>query len=145
MNSKKRHLFKTITWRVIASLTTFLLTIFFFKDDPNATEKAVGVAMIETVAKMILYYYHERVWFLQKSKLKNSVRHLLKTVTWRIIASGTTFVIAFFIFKEDAFAMEKASGIAIAEALIKMILYYLHERVWYKKDLGLDSRGENVK
>lgn len=144
MNSRRRHIAKTITWRIVASLTTFLLTIFFFKDDPNATEKALGVAVLETLIKMVLYYYHERAWFLRPTKLKNSVRHLLKTVTWRIIASLTTFIIAYFIFQGDAFVMQKASGIAIAEAFIKMILYYLHERVWYRQDLGLEKRRENL-
>ncbi len=61
--SKKRHIAKTITWRVIASVTTFLLAMLFFRDDPNAAQKATGVAIAETVIKMILYYFHERMWY----------------------------------------------------------------------------------
>jgi len=61
--SRKRHIAKTITWRVIASGTTFLLAIFFFKDDPNATEKATGIAIAESILKMIFYYFHERAWY----------------------------------------------------------------------------------
>ena len=37
--------------------------MIFFRDDPNAAEKATGVAITETVLKMIFYYYHERIWF----------------------------------------------------------------------------------
>lgn len=144
MHSRKRHIAKTITWRITASLTTFILTLIFFREDPSATQKALWVAVFESSSKMILYYYHERAWYLSKLQLRSSVRHLFKTVTWRVIASLTTFIIAFIIFKEDAHAMEKASGIAIVETFIKMLLYYLHERVWYKQDLGLDSRKEKV-
>ena len=61
--SKKRHIVKTITWRVIASVTTFLLAFIFFKDTPEAIEKASGVAVAESVIKMALYYYHERFWY----------------------------------------------------------------------------------
>ena len=61
--SKKRHIAKTLTWRVIASATTFVLAMLFFKDDPNATEKATGVAIAESVLKMVFYYYHERIWY----------------------------------------------------------------------------------
>lgn len=61
--SKKRHLAKTITWRIIASLTTFILAILFFKDDPHATEKATGIAIAESILKMVLYYFHERFWY----------------------------------------------------------------------------------
>ena len=69
--SKKRHFAKTITWRIIASLTTFLLALFFFKDDPYAKEKATGVAIAEFLIKMILYYFHERLWYKSNFGLKN--------------------------------------------------------------------------
>lgn len=61
--SKKRHIAKTLTWRVIASVTTFVIAYLFFKDDPAATEKATGVAMTESIIKMGLYYVHERFWY----------------------------------------------------------------------------------
>ena len=61
--SRWRHLAKTVTWRIIASATTFSLAILFFRDDPQAVEKATGVAVTETIIKMVLYYYHERAWF----------------------------------------------------------------------------------
>lgn len=63
LGTRGRHIAKTITWRVIASLTTFLLALFFFKDDPDATEKATGIALTEAVLKMVFYYYHERIWY----------------------------------------------------------------------------------
>jgi uncharacterized membrane protein len=55
-------------------------------------------------------------------------RHLVKAITWRIIASITTALIAW------AFGVPaKAVGaIFIADLIIKFALYYAHERVWYK-------------
>ncbi|MCK5814582.1 MAG: DUF2061 domain-containing protein [Flavobacteriaceae bacterium] len=67
-------------------------------------------------------------------------RHLAKTITWRVIASLTTFVIAYFFFRDDHLAIEKATGVALTEAVIKMGLYYFHERIWYKSSFGLDKR-----
>ena len=61
--SQKRHIAKTVTWRIIASLTTFVVALFFFRDDPHVAEKATGVALTEAVIKMGLYYFHERVWY----------------------------------------------------------------------------------
>lgn len=69
--SQKRHLAKTITWRVIASFTTFVIAYFFFRDDPLATEKATGVALTESVIKMGLYYFHERLWYKSNFGLKS--------------------------------------------------------------------------
>lgn len=67
-------------------------------------------------------------------------RHLAKAITWRVIASFTTFVIAYFFFREDPLATEKAGAVAITESIIKMGLYYFHERIWYKSNFGLSSR-----
>jgi len=55
-------------------------------------------------------------------------RHLAKAITWRIIASITTAFIAWF------FGLHpKAIGaVFVADLVIKFILYYAHERVWYK-------------
>ena len=57
--SRKRHLAKTITWRIIASSTTFAITYAVFGD----IKAASGVAFMESALKMVLYYYHERAWF----------------------------------------------------------------------------------
>ena len=67
VDSKKRSIVKTITWRTAATLTTFLISIlvfaFFRGNDANGALKAAGiVAGIEVPSKLILYYVHERVW-----------------------------------------------------------------------------------
>lgn len=72
-------------------------------------------------------------------------RHLAKTITWRVIASFTTFVVALVFFRDDPLATEKATGVAITESIIKMGLYYFHERMWYKSNFGLKSRRKSKK
>jgi uncharacterized membrane protein len=62
-HSKKRHIAKAITWRIIASFTTFVIARWFFSEDPDATEKATLVALSESVVKMVFYYFHERAWY----------------------------------------------------------------------------------
>jgi len=66
--SRKRHIAKTITWRVVATTDTFIITFlasaFGFG---YTTEQAVAlggvVAGFEVVTKMVLYYWHERAWY----------------------------------------------------------------------------------
>lgn len=58
------------------------------------------------------------------------MKSIAKSITWRVIASATTFLLARFIFREDPAATEKATIVACAEAAIKMLLYFLHERAW---------------
>lgn len=135
--SRKRHIAKAVTWRIIASSTTFILTLIFFRADPDATQKASWVALFESISKMIIYYYHERIWFSIKLNIKSSLRHLYKTLTWRVLASLTTFILAFIFFKGEPGALEKASAIALVESFLKMVFYYLHERAWHKSKFGL--------
>ena len=55
---KKRTLVKTITWRVTASLTTFLIAWILTGD----LLIGLSIGSIEALAKIFLYYYHERIW-----------------------------------------------------------------------------------
>jgi len=53
-----RSTIKTATWRVIASLdTTFLAWIF-----TGDLATAVSIGGLEIITKLILYFFHERVW-----------------------------------------------------------------------------------
>lgn len=63
--SRKLHLIKTLTWRIIASTTTFILAKLF----GLAVELALYVALTEFVLKMVLYYFHERIWYNYNFKL----------------------------------------------------------------------------
>ena len=55
---KKRTLVKTMTWRVTASLTTFIIAWILTGD----LLIGVSIGSIEAIAKIFLYYYHERIW-----------------------------------------------------------------------------------
>ena len=56
--SNKRSMMKTMTWRIIATVTTILMVFIFTKEWVVALE----VGALETVSKFILYYVHERMW-----------------------------------------------------------------------------------
>ena len=55
-------------------------------------------------------------------------RHITKTITWRIIGTLDTMIIAWVITGSWQW------GLAIGgmEVFTKTLLYFLHERVWYK-------------
>lgn len=54
----KRSLLKTISWRVIGTLDTFLIAYII----TGTFNQAVSIGGIELVTKMILYFFHERSW-----------------------------------------------------------------------------------
>lgn len=136
-NSHLRHLLKATTWRVLGTLDTILLSWLI---TGNAmTGLKIGVS--EVLTKMLLYYLHERVWFrinLGKdgNVLASRKRHIAKTVTWRAVGTTDTMIISWIISGNPFVGLK----IGFAELITKMVLYYLHERAWYKIDFGLERR-----
>lgn len=57
-DSKARTILKTITWRVTATLTTTLLVFIF----TGHIRTAIEVGLMEMIAKLLFYYFHERLW-----------------------------------------------------------------------------------
>ena len=57
-DTKKRTMLKTITWRITASLTTFLIAWILTGD----ILVGASIGSVEAIAKIFLYYFHERIW-----------------------------------------------------------------------------------
>ena len=137
--SHKRHIAKAVTWRVVGTIDTILLS-WLISGDPWVGLK-VGVS--EVLTKMVLYYFHERVWFkinLTKDGhvLESRKRHIGKTVTWRLVGTLDTMILAWVISGNPLTGVK----IGMAEVITKMVFYYIHERIWYRMDYGLKNRGE---
>ncbi|WNH13066.1 DUF2061 domain-containing protein [Thalassobellus suaedae] len=133
-DSHKRHVLKAITWRLVGTLDTIILSTFISGDATIGLK--IGIS--EFITKMILYYFHERIWY--RFNLPNSKkRHILKTFSWRFIGSLDTFILSWIISGNPLTGLK----IGIAEVLTKMILYYLHERIWYGSNFGLEKKKKN--
>lgn len=58
MDSKKKSVLKSLSWRFTASLTTLAIVYLL-----SGEFKLAGAVMsIEVITKMIIYYFHERTW-----------------------------------------------------------------------------------
>lgn len=65
-------------------------------------------------------------------------RSLVKALSWRITGTVDTFIISLIITGQLALA----GGIAVTEVITKLVLYWLHERVWNRISWG---KNESVK
>ena len=59
MISYKRHFAKTISWRIIGTLDTILLSGII----TGSWEIGLTIGGLEVVTKSILYFFHERAWY----------------------------------------------------------------------------------
>lgn len=59
MVSYKRHILKTISWRVVGTIDTMLLSWFV----TGSWKMGMAIGGIEVITKMVLYFLHERAWY----------------------------------------------------------------------------------
>lgn len=135
--SRKISIIKGITWRLVGTLDTIFLA-WLFTGNLNF---AVKIGGIELITKVALYYLHERLWnFLNIGKKvvseNNGIKvysdkhwkSITKSISWRVIGTIDTMIISYFV----TGSINRALEIGFTEVFTKMLLYYIHERLWLK-------------
>lgn len=65
-------------------------------------------------------------------------RHILKTITWRTLGTIDTIVLSWLISGD----IKVGFSIGGAELFTKMLLYYVHERAWYRCNFGINNKKD---
>ena len=139
-----RSLLKSLSWRIIAisdTIITVFIVICILGD--CEVKNALTIGALEFLIKFIGYYIHERIWLSIKFEKRFGVtRTLYKTLSWRVIATVITFIVAGEILNTQDNAALYIAGI---EIFTKSLLYYMHERLWLILPLGkLRSIAKNI-
>ena len=131
MKISKRHLAKSLSWRLIGTIDT-LVFAWLITGDLN---EGINLSGITAVTKLVWYYIHERSWF-NSSTIDSNRRHIIKTFSWRTIGTIDTILFGWILTGNPLTGL-KIGGI---ETVSKMVLYFGHEKLWYKINYGLDMR-----
>lgn len=67
---------------------------------------------------------------------ESRLRSVLKAVTYRVVGTLTTGLLAYAVTRDLRFSLT----IGALEPLVKMAIYYLHERVWQQVPRGTMRR-----
>ena len=59
MVSYKRHIAKTISWRIVGTIDTVVLSGFI----TGSWKTGLAIGGVEVITKMVLYFFHERAWY----------------------------------------------------------------------------------
>jgi adenylylsulfate kinase len=81
IESHSRAITKTISWRVLATLTTIIIVFLLF----GRLDLAAAAGGIEAVAKLVLYFFHERLW----NKIRFGKKEVSPFVVWFTGLSGS--------------------------------------------------------
>ena len=134
MKLSKRHIAKSLSWRFIGTIDTFIFA-WLVTGDIN---EGLNLSGITTITKIFWYYIHERYWFNSSITTTTNKRHIIKTFSWRFIGTIDTILFGWFL-TGNPFTGLKIGGV---ETISKMILYLGHEKLWYKINFGLDMRNK---
>jgi uncharacterized membrane protein len=138
----KRAVFKTITFRIIATSIDFTSNILVIGD----LAAAAGLSAYGLVAGPVFFFAHEMVWgrmgpkgekipltpssgvkppLSMKSGFK--INHALaKTITYRAIATTTDFSANFYFTRN----LTAAAGLTAFAFVVGPFIYYYHEKAW---------------
>lgn len=64
--------------------------------------------------------------FETDKNFEKPIRSIIKAISWRVVGTVDTVIIAWFITGEVTMAL----SIGSVEVVTKMVLYYGHERIW---------------
>ena len=131
MKFNKRHLIKSFSWRLIGTVDTLVFAWLITGD----LDEGLTISGITTFTKLVWYYLHERWWF-ESSVTDSNMRHIIKTFSWRGVGTLDTILFGWLI-TGNPFTGLKIGGIETAS---KMVLYFAHEKLWYKINFGLNRR-----
>jgi adenylylsulfate kinase len=79
--TRSRSIVKAFSWRALATLTTVVLVYLF----TGETAIALSVGGLEVVVKMLVYFFHERVW----DRVRFGRREISPFVLWITGLSGS--------------------------------------------------------
>jgi len=57
-DSRARSVLKTFSWRIVATVTTMAVAYVI----TGQATAAIAIGSVEFVLKLLLYYWHERLW-----------------------------------------------------------------------------------
>ncbi|MDQ6677715.1 MAG: DUF2061 domain-containing protein [Acidobacteriota bacterium] len=58
--------------------------------------------------------------------MESHARSILKAVTYRVFGSASTALLVFFFTRNAGISL----GAGIADSVVKIVLYFVHERIW---------------
>ena len=146
METKIRTILKTISYRVINTVVTLLVTLIVFNKE---TSIAGSMALVQLIVGSLVYFIYDRIWTsvrwnVEKSEdvilYESKFRSFLKTIGYRLIVLILGMLTARAIMTSDNII---AIYWSLMSNFISLIIYYLHERCWnlIKKGKLLDENN----
>jgi len=129
MDTKKRTIIKTLSYRFFVMLSLVVTGLLFAKD---VTWISKFIIFSWTIG-LVSFLVHERLWVyfqvLKDGAKDTKLRSILKTITWRLWSLSIMFLITIFLMGATA---SEGAIYAVVSNIFFVVVHYTHERVWNK-------------
>lgn len=136
-----RTLVKTVTWRVLLTISHFINGLIV----TGSIALGLKIAGWSLIINSGLYWLHERIWnWFQWNKKPaednrffkdGHPRTTTKMITWRAVVNFSNFFIPYFM----TGSWGTAGAFFTIAVVVNMALFYLHERGWNLVKWGKDT------
>ncbi len=128
MTSHKNSILKSVIWRIMG---VFVYATIFYLFTRRWQITLVGT-LIHHSTFLVIFYLHERLWI----KL-NRKDHWLKPFTYEVILGmGLGGLIVLLL----TGSWKAVTYITLTYTIIKLIMYYVYDEIWWKIKWKKDSR-----
>lgn len=114
------RVYRTISWSFITTATSAAV-VMETTGDARYALSSVGLSSVLLTA---LYAVHDRCWTF--ARVGGLLRNVLKTITWRLISSGTICLCV--LCQTGSFA--QCAVVGALDAALLTVSYFVHESCW---------------
>ena len=118
MVSRKSSMLKSIIWRIMGFFILGAVTYYFTKHWVITSQ----ISIVHHATFLFVFYLHERFWLWLKKP-----NHSIKAITYEIVLGmGIGGLIVYFFTGQ----WSKATRITGTYTVIKLIMYYIYDKLW---------------
>ncbi len=133
-----RSIIKGISWRIIGTLDTVVISFFL----TGQIALALKIGFTEVITKVGLYYLHERAWlYFLHGKDQPPKTSFLKAISWRAMGTIDTMLLGWVYSGNPLMGLK----LGFADVFTKVALYYFHERLWHRIPVGTVRKWFGIK
>ena len=121
MTSHKLSAIKSVLWRIMGVIVLASVTYFFTRKWITTTY----ITFVHHATFLVVFFLHEKFW--QYVKRPN---HPIKMFTYEIILGMGLGGLIVYIFTGQ---WSKVTQITGTYTVIKLIMYYIYDKLWFKK------------
>jgi uncharacterized membrane protein len=133
MDKKKKSVTKSIIWRIMGVIVLAAVTFAYTRNWIQTS----WITVLHHGAFLVIFYFHERFWFMIAKNWESKWKYILKMVTYETVLGNLVLGLITYIITGN---VKQMTMITLTYIGIKHVMYFFNEIVWGKFKWGRDKK-----